>query len=36
MSPAVFSHVKDDMQIAKEEIFGPVMTVSVERQCTTF
>ncbi|EER15848.1 Betaine aldehyde dehydrogenase, putative [Perkinsus marinus ATCC 50983] len=27
MSPAVFSHVKDDMQIAKEEIFGPVMTV---------
>ncbi|KAF4659133.1 4-trimethylaminobutyraldehyde dehydrogenase [Perkinsus chesapeaki] len=27
MSPAVFSEVKDDMQIAREEIFGPVMTV---------
>ncbi|EER08571.1 Betaine aldehyde dehydrogenase, putative [Perkinsus marinus ATCC 50983] len=27
MSPAVFSNVKDDMQIAQEEIFGPVMAV---------
>lgn len=34
MSPAVFSNVKDDMQIAQEEIFGPVMAVGpLEQSC---
>ena len=27
MSPAIFTKCTDDMQIVKEEIFGPVMTV---------
>ena len=27
IEPTVFSNVKDDMQIAKEEIFGPVMQI---------
>lgn len=27
LSPAVFSDVRDDMSIAREEIFGPVLTV---------
>jgi aldehyde dehydrogenase (NAD+) len=27
IQPTVFDHVRDDMQIAQEEIFGPVMSV---------
>ena len=27
MEPTVFTDVKDDMKIAREEIFGPVMSV---------
>lgn len=27
VQPTIFSDVKDDMQISKEEIFGPVMNV---------
>ena len=27
IQPTVFSDVKDDMKIAKEEIFGPVMSI---------
>lgn len=27
MQPTVFSDVTDDMTIAKEEIFGPVMSI---------
>ena len=28
MEPTIFSEVKDDMSIAKEESFGPIMIVS--------
>jgi len=28
ISPTIFSNVKEDMKIVKEEIFGPVVTVS--------
>jgi acyl-CoA reductase-like NAD-dependent aldehyde dehydrogenase len=27
IEPTVFSDVKDDMKIAQEEIFGPVMSI---------
>ena len=27
MEPTVFTEVKDDMKIAKEEIFGPVLSI---------
>lgn len=27
VQPTVFADVKDDMKIAKEEIFGPVMSI---------
>jgi len=27
VEPTVFADVKDDMKIAKEEIFGPVMSI---------
>jgi aldehyde dehydrogenase (NAD+) len=27
VAPTIFSHVKDDMKVAREEIFGPVLVV---------
>lgn len=27
MEPTIFKNVKDEMKIAKEEIFGPVMSI---------